>query len=65
MPPQRAQLTMVGLHISVELAGIIGDLDVYSRQAVIVVSRFTALVHESLRFPHNLSSQYEPAGPRA
>jgi hypothetical protein len=39
---------MIGLHISVELAGIIGDLDVYSRQAVIVVSRFTALIHASL-----------------
>jgi len=55
---------MVGLHISVKLAGIIGDLDVYSRQAVVVVSRFTALVHAYLS-GRSLTSpclQYEPGG---
>jgi hypothetical protein len=52
---------MIGLHISVELAGIIRDLDVHSRQAVIVVSRFTALVHASLRKSLTRSClQYEP-----
>ena len=61
MPAQRAQLTMIGLDVAVELAGVIGNLDVYSRQAEIVVSRFTALVHASLR--NSLTSsflQYEP-----
>jgi len=48
VPPQRAQLTIVGLHISVQLPGIVGNFDVYMRQAVIVVSRFTALIHATL-----------------
>ena len=52
MPPQRTQLTMVGLDVSVQLARVIGDLDVHWRQPVVVVPRFTALVHACLRiFP--------------
>ncbi len=61
MPAQRAQLTMIGLDVTVELTSVIRNLDVYSWQAVIVVSRFTAMVHASLR--KSLTSsflQYEP-----
>jgi len=39
---------VIGLHITVKLAGVIGYLDVYLRQAVIVMSGFTALIHASL-----------------
>jgi hypothetical protein len=39
---------VICLHVTIELAGIVGDLDVYPRQAIIVVSGFTALVHASL-----------------
>ncbi len=61
MPAERAQLTMIGLDVAVELTSIIRNLDVYSRQAEIVVSRFTALVHASLRKSLTCSFlQYEP-----
>ena len=61
MPPQRAQFAMVSLHVTVELASIVGNLDVYPRQAVIVVCRFTAVVHASLRKSLRSSClQYEP-----
>lgn len=39
---------MIRLHVAIELAGIIGNLDVYSRQPVIIVPRFAALVHASI-----------------
>ena len=51
MAPHRAQFTMVGLDVSVKLARVIGDLDVHWRQPVVVVPRFTALVHAYLRTP--------------
>jgi hypothetical protein len=49
MTAQRAQFAMIGLDIPVEFASIIRDLDVNWWQAVVVVCRFTALVHRPLR----------------
>src|SRR5712692_11268044 len=51
---------MVGLHVTVELTGVIGDVDLYPRQAVVVVSRFAAVVHALS--PHSPCLQYEPGG---
>ena len=63
---QRTQLTMIGLHVTVQLTSIIRNLDVYSGQAVIIVSRFTAIVHASLRKSLTSSClQYEPGTPPA
>jgi hypothetical protein len=39
---------MIGLHIAVKLPGIVGNPDVNWGQAVIVVSRFAALIHPSV-----------------
>src|SRR5262249_46644804 len=63
LTPQSAQLTVVSLHLAIKLTGIIRDLDIYSRQAVVVVSWFTALVHGRLLTAPTL--QYEPGGPAA
>jgi hypothetical protein len=56
MPAKRPQLAVISLHVTIEFAGIVWDLDVDWRQAVVIVPLFPALVHASLR-----NSQYAPA----
>jgi len=48
LPPLRAQLTVVCLHVTIEFPGIIGNLDVDRGKARIVPVGFTANVHAHL-----------------
>src|SRR5262249_62209972 len=47
-PAQRAEFTVIGLHVAVEFPRVVGDLDVGRWQAVVVPSRFAANVHAHL-----------------
>ena len=45
LPPQRALLPTVGLHVTFEFPGIVGNDNVDRREARVVPFRFAAKVH--------------------
>jgi hypothetical protein len=48
VPAPGAQLTAIGLHVTVELPGIVRDLDVHGWQVIVVPFRVPANVHVHL-----------------